>query len=351
MARIRADNQLSFEWHEASESQGSGVSGPGTAERSQSAGQLPERLQGRLAFPEELSGEGYEAGAAAQHGWEIEEGQDWEFPQEAMQKPDPIFYAEHGLSPPAVNIPLVREWDDSHSYSFPHQHPQYYSHVELVFQAAQGCNTLQDFEQLASHSDGMLDYSMAYIAEPDGPLSRELQKVRESRVTSRQPWQKKFCLMHGWATHSTSDCRTLGGLFDSGCSAHVFYEHLLVHPGFSWRQQQRLGKQQQQGETHRNKKRKHEQQGGQADIASRVGDSAPVAPPAVVASTPHRQQAEVGAISTSMAALQLENEQLRVRVQQLEEQVKQLRKQLNCARHMVGKVSLDNAMLMSGEKI
>jgi hypothetical protein len=278
-----------------------------------------------------------------------------------MQKPDPIFYAEHGLMPPAVNTPLVIQWDDSFSYSFPDQHPQYYSHVGSVFEAAQGCNTFEDFQQLASHSDSLLDYSMAYIAESEGLLSEQLQKVRATKLTSREHWQDKFCLMHGWGHHSTSECRTLGRLLGSGCPAPVFYEHLLVHPGFSWRrQQQGVGGQQQQpqqeqqqlqGEGNSKKRRKHEQRGGQADIASRVGESAPVVPPAAVASTPHRQQADAAAVSTSKAALQLENEQLRARVQQLEEEVERLRKQLRCARHVVGKVSLDNAMLMSGEKI
>lgn len=348
MVRVRSENRLSLEWED---SQSSSVPGPATAERSQSAGQLPERLQGRLVFPGESSEGGFESGAAAE--------QDWEFAEEAMQKPDPIFYAEHGLMPPAVDTPLVPQWDDSFSHSFPHQHPQYYSHVGSVFEAAQGCNTFEDFQQLASHSDSLLDYSMAYIAKPEGLLSEQLREVRETKLTIRQHWQDKFCLMHGWGHHSTSECRTLGRLLGSGCPAPVFYEHLLVHPGFSWRrQQQGVGgqqqqpqqeqQQQQQGEGNSKKRRKHEQRGGQADIASRVGESAP---PAEVAGTPPRQQAEVGAISTSMAALQLENEQLRARVQQLEEQVQHLRKQLNCARHMVGKVSLDNAMLMSGEKI
>lgn len=314
-------------------------------QHSPSAEQLPERLRGRISFSQQYS-QVYEPATAAV-------GEDAGLPSELFQlKPLPI--TNEVVSLPA-STPLICEWDADSSMQFPSTHPLLCGHIEQLLIAAAGCRTEAQHWQMAEHCCSVVQYSKRCVAQYKGPLWQQLQDQQKTAFSKGQRWYGKFCLFHGWNTHSTNVCRLRESLQQSGCTAVEFYEHMVMHPGHTWRKQQ----QQQQGFNEEQqainskgvsreqlsiskgeRKRGWEQEQDLAAGAEKRGKTAS-ARAAARETAAAAAESETVAGPMGAAALQRENEQLRA-------ENKQLRRKLDYARSMLGKVVTDNAMMHAG---
>ena len=313
-------------------------------QHSPSDGHLPERLRGRISFSQQYS-QLYEPAAAAV-------GEATDLPSELFQlKPLPITDEVVSLQ---ANTPLICEWDADSSMQFPSTHPLLCGHIEQLLIAAAGCRTEAQHWQMAEHCRSVVQYSKRCVAQYKGPLWQQLQDQQKTAFSKGQKWYGKFCLFHGWNTHSTDVCRLRESLQQSGCTAIEFYEHMVMHPGHTWRkQQQQQGFNEEQqainskgvsreqlGISKGERKRGWEQQ---QDLAAGAKKRGKTASALAAAREPAAAAAESETVAGPMgaAALQRENEQLRA-------ENKQLRRKLNYARSMLGKVVTDNAMMHAG---
>ena len=280
-------------------------------------------------------------------------GEAAELPSELFQlKPLPITNEVVGLP---VRTQLICEWDADSSMQFPSTHPLLCGHFERLLSVAGECRTAADHWQMAEHCCSLVAYSKRCVAQYKGPLWRQLQHQQKTAFSKAQKWYGKFCLFHGWNTHSTDVCRLGESLQHSACTPVEFYEHMLLHPGHAWRKQQqgfyeeqqvmdskgaRTGSREQPGSSRGDRKRGGEQQqiytaGAEKRVKSVTARAAAPEPAAAAAAM---AESETFAAPIGAAALQQENERLRA-------ENKQLRRKLEYARGMLGKVVADNAML------
>lgn len=190
---------------------------------SPSVSQLPQRLQGRLAFPAD------EAAA--------EEADSFDPAQWFMCKPLPGSSDGVYLPRPAHGGLRIREWDPTVGEQFRASFPALQQHYGLLLGAAERCSTHREYEQLAQHSRDLVLYTKSFVAERRGSLQQRLQKLYDSGLTPEVKRQK-LCLFHGWCWHHTHRCELYEQLQHSGVSASEIYEYMVVHPACHVRRQQ-----------------------------------------------------------------------------------------------------------------
>jgi hypothetical protein len=200
-------------------------------------------------------------------------------------------------------------------------------------------------------------YGKECVAEYEGPLWQQLQHQLQTVFIQREKWMDKFCLFHGWQTHGTHACRLRSKLLQSGCSASVLYEHMLMHPGHAWRKQQQgfvaeqqatnsrgahTGSREQPGNGKGRRKRREEfeQQQDYAAGAWKGDETASARAAAWEPAAAAEAVSESVAAPMDAAAMQLEYERLRA-------ECERLRTNLDYTRNMLGKAVADNAMLAS----